>query len=47
MSKLTELILDIGEWFGLEPYQTQYTVKFFITVIVLMYMYRVIIQGKT
>ena len=47
MGKLTELTLRIGEWLGLEPYQTQYTVKFFITVIVLMYMYRVIIQGKT
>ena len=47
MGKLAELTLRIGEWLGLEPYQTQYTVKFFITVIVLMYMYRVIIQGKT
>jgi len=47
MGKLTELTLRIGEWLGLEPYQTQYTVKFFITVIVIMYIYRVIIQGKT
>ena len=47
MGKLAELTLRIGEWLGLEPYQTQYTVKFFITVIVIMYIYRVIIQGKT
>ena len=47
MGKLTELTLRIGEWLGLEPYQTQYTVKFIITVIIITYMYRVIIRGKT
>ena len=47
MGKLTELILGIGDWLGLEPYQTQYTVKFIITIIGIMYIYRVIIQGKT
>ena len=47
MGKLTELTLRIGEWLGLEPYQTQYTVKFIIAVIIITYMYRVIIRGKT
>ena len=47
MGKLTKLILSIGEWLGLEPYQTQYTVKFIIAVLIITYAYRVIIQGKT
>jgi hypothetical protein len=47
MGKLAELTLRIGEWLGLEPYQTQYTVKFIISVIIITYMYRVIIRGKT
>ena len=47
MGKLTELILSIGEWLGLELYQTQYTVKFIIAVLIITYAYRVIIQGKT
>ena len=47
MGKLTELTLSIGELLGLEPYQTQYTVKFIISVIIITYMYRVIIRGKT
>jgi len=47
MGKLTELTLRMGEWMGLEPYQTQYTVKFIIAVIIITYMYRVIIRGKT
>ena len=46
MSKLTELILDIGEWFGLEQYQTQYTIKFVIAFLVVTYAWRVIMQGK-
>ena len=47
MGKLAELTLRIGEWLGLEPYQSQYTVKFIISVIIITYMYRVIIRGKT
>ena len=47
MGKLAELTLGVGEWLGLEPYQTQYTIKFIITVIGILYIYRVIIQGKT
>ena len=47
MGKLAELTLRIGEWLGLEPYQTQYSVKFIISVIIITYMYRVIIRGKT
>ena len=46
MGKLVELTLRMGEWMGLEPYHTQNTDNFMITVIGIMYIYRVIIQGK-
>jgi len=46
MGRLTERILHLGEWIGLEAYQTQYWVRFIVAVILVTYTYRVIIHGK-
>jgi len=46
MGKLAELIVQSGEWIGLEAYQTQYWVRLIVAAILISYTYRVIIHGK-